>query len=86
MYRNRNLYIALFAAAIIGLFVIQYQYLRIGLNLARVRFGQNIALSSDAIKEDLSTENQLSFLVLQSLKEDDSFFKLSIEFCYSFLF
>lgn len=79
MYRNRNLYIALFAAAIIGLFVIQYQYLRIGLNLARVQFGQNIALSSDTIKEDLSTENQLSFLVLQSLKEDDSFFKLSID-------
>ncbi len=79
MYRNRNLYIVLFAAAIIGLFIIQYQYLRIGLNLARVQFGQNIALSSEVITEDLSTENQLSFLVLQSLKKDDSFFKLSVD-------
>ncbi|AVI51813.1 two-component sensor histidine kinase [Pukyongia salina] len=79
MYRNRNLYIVLFAAAIIGLFIIQYQYLRIGLNLARVQFGENIALSSEVITEDLSTENQLSFLVLQSLKKDDSFFKLSVD-------
>lgn len=79
MLRNRIIYISLFSIAITGLFVIQYQYLRIGLNLAKVQFNQKIALAGTDIMEELSTENQLTFLVLQSLKKDGSYFKLGID-------
>lgn len=57
----------------------QYQYLKIGLNLAIVQFNKNIGLASKDIKQDLLTENQLSFLVGQALTNDDSYFDLSLD-------
>ena len=79
MIRSRIIYITLFVLSITGLFVIQYQYLRIGLRLAQVQFSQKIASANDLILQDLATENQLTFLLLQSLSKDDSYFKLSID-------
>lgn len=57
----------------------QYQYLKIGLNLAIVQFNKNIGLASQDIKQDLLTENQLSFLVGQAITNDDSYFELSLD-------
>ncbi len=79
MLRNKNVYIILFAVSIVGLFVIQYQYLRVGLNLAKVQFAQKMAETSEVIVEDLSSENQLTFLLHQSLTKDDSYFKLNVD-------
>ncbi|MFC4723229.1 sensor histidine kinase [Geojedonia litorea] len=76
---KRRLYIAIFIVAILGLFVVQYQYLKIGLNLATVQFNKNIGLASQDIKQDLITENQLSFLVGQAITENDSYFDLSLD-------
>lgn len=76
---KRTLYIAIFVAAILGLFIVQYQYLKIGLNLAIVQFNKNIGLASQDIKQDLLTENQLSFLVGQAITNDDSYFELSLD-------
>lgn len=76
---RRTLYITIFIAAIIGLFIVQYQYLKIGLNLAIVQFNKNIGVASLDIKEDLLTENQLSFLVGQAITNDDSYFDLSLD-------
>lgn len=71
--KRRNIYIAIFVISVLGLFVVQYQYLRIGLNLARVQFDKKIASAGAGIKNDLATENQLSFLVAQAITKDNYF-------------
>ena len=75
----RNIYITVFIASILALFFIQYQYLKIGLNLAKVQFNKNIGIASQNIKQDLASENQLSFLVGRALINDESYFDLSLD-------
>jgi two-component system phosphate regulon sensor histidine kinase PhoR len=58
---------------------VQYQYLKIGLNLAKVQFNRNIGYASQDIKQDLLTENQLSFLVGQGITKNDTYFNLSLD-------
>lgn len=60
------------------MFIVQYQYLKIGLNLAKVQFDRKIVRVAEDIKVDLSTENQLSFLVAQAVTKDN-YFNLSDE-------
>jgi two-component system, OmpR family, phosphate regulon sensor histidine kinase PhoR len=69
----------IFIISITGLAVVQYQYLRIGLNLAKVQFNQKMGLSVNEIKEGLLQPNELTFLVGKAITKDDSFFKLSID-------
>jgi len=76
---RRPLYITIFILTVIGLFVVQYQYLNIGLNLAKAQFNRNIGVASKEIKNDLLIENQLSFLVGQAITNDDSYFDLSLD-------
>ncbi len=76
---KRKLYIAIFVTTIFAFFIVQYQYLKIGLNLAKVRFNQNIGIVSKNIKQDLSTENQLSFLVGSAIVHNESYFDLSLD-------
>ena len=76
---RRRLNITIFIAAVIGLFVVQYQYLKIGLNLAKAQFNRNIGVASKDIQQDLLTENQLSFLVGQAITNNDSYFNLSLD-------
>jgi two-component system phosphate regulon sensor histidine kinase PhoR len=76
---KRKLYIAIFITTIFALFIVQYQYLKIGLNLAKVQFNRNIGIVSQNIKQDLATENQLSFLVGSALIHDESYFDLSMD-------
>ena len=59
--------------SIIGLFIVQYQYLNIGLNLAKVQFRQKVERFSSMIKEDFKDKNQLSFLIVQTFSNDDYF-------------
>ena len=75
----RVIYITIFITAIFGLFIVQYQYLKIGLNLAKTQFNKNIGTASQDIKNDLLTENQLSFLVGQAITNNDSYFDLSLD-------
>ena len=72
-------YIVVFIISVIGLAFIQYQYLRIGLNLAKVQFNTKAGQALQTIKTDLSTKNELSFLMAQAINKDDSHFNLSLD-------
>ena len=61
------------------MFVVQYQYLKIGLNLAKVQFNKNVGIAAKTIKRDLASENQLSFLVGTALMNDETYFDLSLD-------
>lgn len=76
---TRKLYIAVLVVSVVGLFVVQYQYLNIGLNLAKVHFQRNIGKAAQIIKEDLSTQNQLTFLIGQAITLDERYFTLSMD-------
>ena len=76
---KRKLYIAVLVVSVVGLFVVQYQYLNIGLNLAKVQFQRNIGQAAQIIKEDLSTQNQLTFLIGQAITLDERYFTLSMD-------
>ncbi|MEZ4811409.1 MAG: HAMP domain-containing sensor histidine kinase [Allomuricauda sp.] len=65
--------------SILGLAVVQYRYLQIGLSLAKVQFNRKVEDAVVEIKNDLSTQNQLTFLVGKALLKDDSYFKLSMD-------
>ncbi|APU70087.1 sensor histidine kinase [Christiangramia flava] len=73
---KRQLYIGVLVISVLGLFIVQYQYLRIGLNLAKVQFDRKIAYAIEDIRADLYVENQLTFLMAQSFTHDD-YFRLS---------
>lgn len=77
--KRKNLYILIFVISIIGLIIVQYQYLRVGLNLAKVQFNQKIGFAVSEIKEGLLQSNELTFLVGKAITKDDSYFKLSID-------
>ena len=77
--KKRNIYIIVFVVSLLGLAIVQYQYLRIGLSLAKVQFNRNVEDAIGEIKEGLETQNQLTFLVGKAIKEDDSYFNLSLD-------
>lgn len=77
--KKRTIYIVIFVVSVVGLAIVQYQYLEIGLNLARVQFNRNIGKASDAIRADLSSGNQLTFLIGKALQRDSTYFKLGID-------
>ena len=72
---SRNLIIAIFATSIFGLAYVQYQYLRVGLNLAKVQFNEKVEKAMVDIKSGLRTENELTFLLASAMQRDTSFFK-----------
>lgn len=77
--KQRNIYILIFIVSVIGLVIIQYQYLRIGLNLANIRFNQNIGKTVKAIQSDLSYNNKLTFLLGKAITNDNTYFKTEID-------
>lgn len=72
-------YIVVFIISVIGLAFIQYQYLRIGLNLAKLQFNTKTGQALQTIKTDLGTKNELTFLMAQAINKDDSHFNLSLD-------
>ncbi|MDC6390145.1 HAMP domain-containing sensor histidine kinase [Maribacter sp. PR1] len=77
--KRKYIYIGLFFVSIVGLAIVQYQYLRIGLNLAKVQFGTRIETAAKVIKEGLEEDNKLTYLVGQAMQRDTTFFKVSID-------
>ncbi len=63
----------------LGLAVIQYKYLAIGLNLAKVQFNQKIANTSQILKKELKVKDELTFLIGKAITNDDTYFKLSLD-------
>ena len=76
---GKKVYIIIFVISILGLSIVQYQYLRIGLNLAKVQFNQKIGLTVKEIKEELRFENELTFLIGKTITKDDAYFNLSMD-------
>jgi len=72
---NRNLILGIFVISIFGLAYVQYQYLKIGLNLAKVQFNEKVEKAMVDIKKGLKTENELTFLLASAMQRDTSFFK-----------
>ncbi len=77
--KRRTFYIIILVVSVLGLFAVQYQYLNIGLNLAKVQFQKRVGIAAQEIKEDLITENQLTFLIGTAITMDDSYFALSVD-------
>ncbi len=77
--RKRNLFIALFVVSIVGLAVVQYQYLRIGLNLARIQFSQHIADAGTDIRTGLYGRTQLTYLLESALERDSTRFNTGLD-------
>ena len=77
--KKRNLYILIFIVSILGLSIVQYQYLRIGINLAKVQFSSKIGLASENIRNTLETKNKLTFLLANAIKEDSLYFAISVD-------
>jgi len=77
--KKRNIYILIFIISVIGLVIVQYRYLRIGLNLANVRFNQNIGKSVKSIQSDLSYNNKLTFLLGKAITNDSTYFKTRMD-------
>lgn len=76
---KKYLYIILFIVAIIGLSFVQYQYFRIGLNLAGTQFNENMANVAKDIKKELQGKNELTFLVGSAISKDEVSFRLSLD-------
>ncbi|MCM5661910.1 sensor histidine kinase [Galbibacter mesophilus] len=79
MLNFRKVYIVVFIVSVIGLAVIQYQYLKIGLNLAKVQFNTKVGDALQTVKKDLSTQNELTFLMEQAITGNDQYFSLSVD-------
>ncbi len=77
--KKRNLFIALFVVSIVGLAVVQYQYLRIGLNLARIQFSQHIASAGADIRTGLYGRTQLTYLLESALERDSTRFNTGLD-------
>ncbi|MGM1055033.1 MAG: histidine kinase dimerization/phospho-acceptor domain-containing protein [Bacteroidota bacterium] len=76
--RRKKIYIGVFIVSVLGLFVVQYQFLRVGLNLAKVQFDRKMATAGMDTQQDLNSENQLTFLVAKAITGED-YFKLSLD-------
>ncbi|MDP3314027.1 sensor histidine kinase KdpD [Lutibacter sp.] len=76
---KRNIYILIFIISIVGLGIIQYRYLKIGLNLAEARFNENLGQSAKKIKFDLTSQNDLTFLLGKAITNDSTYFKSNID-------
>lgn len=77
--KKRNIYTLVFIVSILGLAIVQYQYLRIGINLAKVQFSSKIGLASENIRNTLETKNKLTFLLANAIEEDSLYFTISVD-------
>jgi two-component system phosphate regulon sensor histidine kinase PhoR len=59
--------------------VVQYQYLKIGLNLAKFQFNSNLGKVSNDISLGLQSKNQLTYLIGSALRKDTAYFTMSVD-------
>lgn len=77
--KKRYIYIGVFLVSIVGLAIVQYQYLRIGLSLAKVQFDSKIDRVGTLVANSLNEENKLTYLIGEGIRRDTSFFKVSVD-------
>ena len=76
---KRNFFLGVFVVSVIGLAIVQYKYLEIGLSLARVQFSKNLVQAGEEIRDDLVNRDQMTFLLGKALQRDSTYFRLSID-------
>ncbi len=79
MLTKRNVYVVVFVVSVIGLLVVQYQYLKVGLGLARVQFSKKIDEARSHINEELSEFNTLSYTLANAITKDTSEVKIGLD-------
>lgn len=79
MLTKRNLYILVFVVSVVGLFVVQYQYLRVGLGLARAQFSEKIDGARTNIGKELSEFNSLTYTIGNTIRKDTSDLKIGLD-------
>lgn len=72
-------YLLIFIISVVGLAIVQYQYLRIGLNLAEVQFSQKMGKAIGEIKDGLRDQNELTFLAGTAITGNEENFNLSLD-------
>lgn len=72
MLTKRNLYVLIFVVAIVGLLVVQYQYLRVGLGLAKAQFSDKMDRARENINSELSEVNSLTYTLGNTIQKDTS--------------
>ncbi len=72
MLTRRKLYIVVFAISAIGLLIVQYQYLKIGLGLAGAQFSKKIDIARTTITKELSEYNSLTYSIGRTIERDTS--------------
>ncbi|MCK0159336.1 sensor histidine kinase [Allomuricauda sp. F6463D] len=79
MLTKRNLYVFIFVIAVIGLLVVQYQYLRVGLGLARAQFSDKIDTARENINSELSDVNSLTYTLGNAIRKDTAEVNISLD-------
>lgn len=79
MLTKRSLYVLVFVVSVVGLFVVQYQYLRVGLGLARTQFSEKIDAARTNIGKELSEFNSLTYTIGNTIRKDTSDLKISLD-------
>src|SRR5690606_29278593 len=79
MLTKRNLIVLVFVVSVVGLFVVQYQYLRVGLGLARVQFSNKFDGTRTNITKELSEFNSLTYTLGNTIRKDTSTVKFGLD-------
>ena len=79
MLTKRNLYVIFFIIAVVGLLVVQYQYLRVGLGLARAQFSDKMDRARDNINSELSEVNSLTYTLGNAIRKDTSEVRIGLD-------
>lgn len=79
MLTKRNIYLLVFVVSVIGLLVVQYQYLRVGLGLARVQFSEKIDAARKNITQELSKVNSLTYTLGNVIQKDTSEVRIGLD-------
>lgn len=79
MLTKRNLYIVVFVVSVIGLLVVQYQFLKVGLGLAKAQFSEKIDVARENINSELSELNSLTYTLGNAIQKDTSELKIGLD-------
>ncbi|MEO2051256.1 MAG: HAMP domain-containing sensor histidine kinase [Allomuricauda sp.] len=79
MLSKRNIYVLVFVISVIGLLVVQYQYLRVGLGLARAQFSEKIDKTRADINKEMSELNSLTYTIGNVILKDTSEVRIGLD-------
>lgn len=79
MLTKRNVYVFVFVVSVIGLLVVQYQYLRVGLGLARVQFSEKMDEARENIGQELSEVNSLTYTLGNTILKDTTEVRIGLD-------